>query len=84
MQIEITFACRECGQDTTLRTDTSDYGVLSDNLTTVTLILAGSRRDLYCPHCGHISGQVGLGYRFLESHRPSHERLASGAPTDEQ
>ena len=57
MQIYLTFTCRECGEENTLRTDTADYA-------------PDVRWVLRCP-CGHVSGNVFLGYEYLISHRPS-------------
>ncbi len=75
MQIEIDFTCRECGEEVSLPTDTFRYGSFRVRAAKgeahfsvqVPFIL-----DLKCS-CGHISGQLGLGYRYLEEHRPSHE-----------
>ena len=79
MQIEITFNCCECGQENTLGTDTSDYGFLKASahglLHTVEIALP---LDLSC-RCGHVSGELGLGYRFLQKHRPSHEKSPEDA-----
>ena len=77
-QIELTFTCRECGQETTLRTDTSNYGVLgeahNDNIgRAVPIVNIALAQDLRCEWCHHISGELGLGYRFQEQHKPNHE-----------
>ncbi len=68
MQIELVFTCRDCGRDNTTRTDTADYGVLADGEVTPAHTV-----DLLC-FCGHISGQIGLGYRYGQEHRPAWER----------
>jgi len=80
MEIQTTFTCRECGADTTLTTDTSNYGPMditgqSDNWE-VAHVPEGMILNLECQghSCGHISGQLGLGYLFQDEHRPSHER----------
>ena len=70
MQIYIEFTCRECGQDIRLHTDTSNYGVLLFDSNTVE---QAQVLELHCT-CDHVSGKLGLGYRLLPQHRPSHER----------
>jgi len=61
MQIRLEWTCRECEQDQEIVTDTSNYG-------------PSNQVELLCPWCGHVSGQVALGYRYLDQHRPSWER----------
>ena len=74
MQIYINFTCRECGREQTIRTDTADYGVLSGPD-----LVQGDHLyyEVVQPHvvslacqCGHVSAELGLGYGFLEEHRP--------------
>ena len=78
MQIEITFTCRECGKENTLHTDTSYYGVLEEAYNgdlerDVLIVDPATALGLGCP-CGHISSELGLGYRYLSEHRPANER----------
>lgn len=78
MQINLTFTCRECGEDQTIRTDTSDYGVLFASVTpgfSEPVVHPAKVLSLGCQACGHVSGELGLGYIFRpEQHAPSHER----------
>jgi DNA-directed RNA polymerase subunit RPC12/RpoP len=60
MQIYMIFQCRQCNGDVVVRTDTADYD--------------GEWKPLRCTACGHASGDILQEYRFLEEHRPSHER----------
>lgn len=72
MQIEITFTCQECELHNTLRTDTSNHGTLV--LVGLTDVKNALVIDLACK-CGHVSGELGLGYRFIrEKHQPSIDR----------
>lgn len=68
MQIDHTFTCRDCGREQTIRTDTADYGHLNGPY-----LAQGDHQyhdvdqvyvlPLRCP-CGHVSGELGLGYVF--------------------
>jgi len=64
MQIEFWFSCRECGADTRIPWDTSHSG----DRDPVELKCSSSR-------CGHVSGELRLGYAFREEHRPSWEKV---------
>jgi len=79
MQITLKFGCRECGQDRELLTDTSNYGVVFELDQPALAGVAASVDDgclleLKCVNCGHVSGEVVLGYRYRAEHRPSHEQ----------
>lgn len=80
MQITLKWTCRECGQEQETRTDTSNYGAMSPvynrkgNLTEEEVVSGCVPVPLQCSTCNHVSGEVGLGYRFREERRPSHER----------
>lgn len=65
MQIKITFTCRKCGQDQTLITDTSEYGLLSDPYIAdnAPVVDPATILELRCT-CNYISGDIGMGYRF--------------------
>jgi hypothetical protein len=84
MQIRIGWTCRECELDQELVTDSSNHGALMDvDRPGLAHELAGQvgrvPRSLLlalgCKSCGHVSGELGLGYRFRrEEHAPSWER----------
>jgi len=58
MQITFEFTCRDCGADTRILWDTAMEG---DGA--VELQCSSSR-------CGHVSGELRLGYSFREEHWP--------------
>jgi len=64
MQIEFWFTCRECGGDTRIAWDTSHSG----DREPVELKCSSSR-------CGHVSGELWLGYAFREEYLPSWEKV---------
>ena len=74
MQIEISFTCRECEQENTLRTDTANFGSIEESWDTNGMPIPNVERalalELRCS-CGHVSGQIGLGYGYFKQHRPS-------------
>jgi len=74
MQVTITFTCRECGEDQERITDTHNYGVLVVEDQGLVTVPGAELVRLSCSHCGHVSGELGLGYRFLAEHRPSWEK----------
>jgi len=67
VQIEFFFTCRECGAAARVPWDTSDFGK------PVKLECSSFR-------CGHVSGELTLGYVYREEHRPSWEREAGEGP----
>ncbi len=85
MQIQINFTCRECSQPVALHTDTADYGVFDqaqfkDGIAVQTSVVlapilplrcAGFAKDSATKTCGHVSGELALGYRFRHKHGPS-------------
>jgi len=87
MQINIGFTCRECGEDQEFVIDTSNYGVLVavDHGSPPAIAETGfwswtktELIELVCKDCAHVSGELGLGYRFREEHRHSWEREVLG------
>ena len=72
MQIRLTWTCRECGCEQEELTDTSGFGFLRPSKTRVESWV--TNHSLKCRACGHVSGIVGLAYRFDEEHRPKRER----------
>ena len=61
MQFRVTFNCRECDAELSVRDDTAH---------------SGTPVALYCLSCGHTSGVLTFLYLFLEEHRPWREREA--------
>ena len=72
MQITSTWTCRECEYDQEDLTDTSGFGFLSPSETLVQSSVTD--HPLKRRACGHVSGILGLAYRFEEAHRPKRER----------
>jgi len=75
LQVRITFTCRECGDGQELITDTHNYGVLVVEDQELATVPGAGLVQLLCSHCGHVSGELGLGYRYLAEHRPSWEKV---------
>jgi len=63
MQIEFHFTCRECGEYTSVRWDTSHEVPV----------------ELFCSACRHVSGELQPTYSFKPEHRPSWERAGESA-----
>ena len=61
MQFRVTFNCRECDAELSVRDDTAH---------------SGTPMELHCASCGHTSGVLTFLYLFLEEHRPRREREA--------
>jgi len=80
MQIRISWMCRECELEQELVTDTHNYGVLvalaqPTSPWRVVTVPDTELVALACRSCGHVSGELGLGYRFnREVSAPSWER----------
>jgi len=91
MRIVIGFTCRECESDQELVLDTSKFGVLLDSSNPELVLVTGEKvsvpvatgqvvsgsesLELRCAGCGHVSGELGMGYGFnREIHAPSWER----------
>ena len=70
MQITLTWVCRECGQHQERLTDTSGFGFLMKDGTRSHV----EDHPLECRACGHVSGNLGLAYRYDEENRPRRER----------
>jgi len=86
MQITLLWDCGECGRERELRFDTSNFQVVLDaenrelaledgqvvNLPLVQgEVVSGSEPiQLWCASCGHVSGELGMGYSFQPEHVP--------------
>lgn len=77
MQIQFIFTCRSCGHIQNATTDTSKYGFLEypdpDFHPEIQDVSRALLLELRCSQCDHVSGELGLGYRYREEHRPPHE-----------